>query len=99
MVLFLVAIFTVKTVNFKTDLMASLGSKREWEVSEWKEGKKVSMHNIPICVSPIKESQSTKHLNSFKGKLTDGKKCVQFLSLDLALKDAIKKAEEKQEAM
>ena len=37
----------------------------EWEVSDIEEGKGISVHGIPIYVSPMKESSKTKGLHYF----------------------------------
>lgn len=54
--------------------MASIGSKREWDVSEIEEGKDVCVHGVPLQVSPVKESYTKKGVRYFYAKLTDGKK-------------------------
>ena len=55
--------------------MASIGSKREWEVSEIEEYKGVCVHGIPLNVSPTKESKTTKGVKHFDMLFTDGKVC------------------------
>ena len=76
--------------------MASIGSKREWEVSEMEEGKGVCVHGIPINVSPAKESRRTKGVYYFEGKLSDGKRSARVVSFDVTQLEALKKAEAEQ---
>ena len=66
--------------------MVSIGSKREWDVSEIEEGKDVYDHGIPLQVSPVKESRMKKGVRYFDARLSDGKK--------VRLQAAMKKAEE-----
>lgn len=81
--------------------MASGGQKRErdWEVSEMEEGKGVSVHGIPIYVSPVKESRRTTGVSYFEAKLSDGKKCVRVVSFEPSHRDALKKAQENKEVV
>ena len=74
--------------------MASLGSKRDWEVSEIDEAKGVSVHGIPMNVSPTKESRSTKGVFFFEAQLCDSKKSVRLVSFDVSHRAALKKAED-----
>lgn len=74
----------------------SLGSKRDWEVSEIDEAKGVCVHGIPVNVSPTKESRSTKGVYFFEAQLCDGKKCARVVSFDVSHRPAMKKAEEGQ---
>ena len=80
--------------------MAS-GTKRErdWEVSDIEEGKGISVHGIPIYVSPIRESSKTKGLHYFEARLSDGKKCARVVSFETSHRSAMKKAEENQEVV
>ena len=73
--------------------------EREWEVSEMEEGKGVSVHGIPIYVSPIKESTKTKGLHYFEARVSDGKKCARVVSFETSLLAAMKKAEENKEVV
>ena len=77
----------------KQKKMASIGSKREWDVSDIEEGTGVSVHGIPINVSPLKESRKTKGVFYFDAKLTDGKQCVRVVSFDGSHLEPLKKAE------
>ena len=70
--------------------MMSIGSKREWEVSEMEEGKGVCVHGIPINVSPAKESQRTKGVYYLEANLSDGKRSVHVVSFDIAQLEAMK---------
>ena len=72
--------------------MASIGSKREWEVSEMEEG--VCVHGIPLTVSPVKESRSTKGVFYFDARVSDGKRCVRVVSFDATHQPVLKKAAE-----
>ena len=74
--------------------MASIGSKREWDVSEIEESKDVIVHGIPLQVSPVKESKSNKGVRYFDASISDGKKSRRVVSFDASLQPAIKKAEE-----
>jgi len=42
--------------------MASIGEKREWDMSEIKEGAGVAVHGIPVSMSPLRESRKKKGL-------------------------------------
>jgi len=79
--------------------MASIGSKREWEVSEIEECKGVCVHGIPLNVSPTKESKTTKGVKYFDMLFTDGKKCAWVVSFDVSHRPLLKKAEEEQTAV
>ena len=81
--------------------MASIGTKRgrEWEVSEMEEGKGVSVHGIPVYVSPVKESSKTEGVRYFEAKLSDGKKCARVISFDPSHRDAMKNAQENQQVV
>ena len=63
------------------------------------EGKGVSVHGIPVYVSPVNESSRTQGVRYFEAKLSDGKKCARVKSFDPSHRDAIKKAEENQEVV
>ena len=76
--------------------MASIGSKREWEVSQIEEAKGVCVHGIPYNVSPTKESRSTKGVRYFDAVLSDGKKCARVVSFDISHRPLLKKAEEEE---
>lgn len=74
----------------------SIGSKRDWEVSEIDEAKGVCVHGIPVNVSPAQESRRTKGVYFFEARLSDGRKCARVVSFDVAHRAAMKKAEEEQ---
>ncbi len=79
--------------------MASLGDKRDWEVSEMDEAKGVCVHGIPVNVSPAKESRSTKGLFYFDAQLCDGKKSARLVSFDVNHMSSVKKAADEQSAI
>ena len=74
--------------------MASLGSKRECEVSEIEEGKGVCVHGIPVNVSPARESRNTKGVFLFEANVSDSKSSARVVSFDPGHRAAMKKAEE-----
>ena len=76
--------------------MASIGNKRDWEISEIEEGKGVCIHGIPVNVSPVKESRSSKEVFYFEAKLSDGKRSARVVSFDTSHLDNMKKAEVEQ---
>ena len=61
------------------------------------EGKGVSVHGIPVYVSPVNESSRTQDVCYFEARLCGGKKCARVVFFDPSYRDAIKKAEENQE--
>lgn len=77
-------------------VIAAIGTKREreWDVSDVEEGKGVSVHGIPVYVSPVKESSRTQGMRYFEARQSDGKKCARVVSLDPSHRDAMKKVEE-----
>ena len=83
------------------DIMVAIGTKRgrEWEVSEMEEGKGVSVHRIPVYVSPVKESSRTQGVRYFEARLSDGKKCARVISFDPSHRDVMKKVEENQQVV
>ena len=76
--------------------MASLSSKRGWEVLEIKERKGVCGHGIPVNVSPARDSRSTKGVILFEANLSDGKSSTRVVSFDTGHRVAMKKAEEEE---
>ena len=76
--------------------MASIGNKRDWEVSEIEEGKGVCVHGIPVNVSPAKENRNSKGVFYFEAKLSDGKRSARVVSFDTSHLDSMKKAEVEQ---
>ena len=47
------------TIENKLLLMAKIGEKREYNVSDIEEGNSVCVHGIPMNLSPIKKSRKT----------------------------------------
>ena len=74
--------------------MASIGEKREWDVSEIEEGASVAVYGIPINVSPVRESRKKKGVYHFNAHLSDGKRCVRVVLFDTSHLEVMKKAEE-----
>jgi len=74
--------------------MASIGEKREWDMSEIEEGAGVVIHGIPVNVSPVRESRKKKGVYHFNAHLSDGKRCVRVVSFDTSHLEVMKKAEE-----
>lgn len=75
--------------------MASIGEKRDWDVSEIEEGAGVAVHGIPLNVSPVRESRKKKGMYYFNAHLSDGKRGVRVVSFDTSHLEVMKKAEEK----
>lgn len=74
--------------------MASIGEKREWDVSEIEEGASVAVYGIPINVSPVRESRKKKGVYHFNAHLSDGKRCVCVVLFDTSHLEVMKKAME-----
>ena len=79
--------------------MASIGSKRDWTVSEIEEANDVCVHGIPQLVSPVKQSKSNKGVRYFEARVNDGKVARRVVSFDVGLQPAMKKAEEEKSAV
>lgn len=54
------------------------------------------VHGIPVKVSPVKESKSTKGVRYFDAKISDGKKVRRVVCFDAGHQVAMKKAQEEQ---
>ena len=74
--------------------MASIGEKREWDVSEIEEGASVAVYGILINVSPVRESRKKKGVYHFNAHLSDGKRCVCVVLFDTSHLEVMKKAME-----
>ena len=63
-------------------VMVSIENKQDWEVSEIEEKKGVCIHGIPVNVSPVKESLSSKGVFYFEANLSDGKHSARLVPFD-----------------
>ena len=72
--------------------MASIGEKREWDVSEIEEGAGIAVHGIPLNVSPVRESRKKKGVYHFNAHLSDGKRCVHVVLFDTSHLEVMKKS-------
>ncbi len=74
--------------------MASIGNKRDLTVSDLEEeSKSVSIHGVPLGLSPVKKSRSNSSVSYFDGKLSDGQQCVRVISFETDHLDCMKRAQ------